>query len=229
MWANYHHNPEKVAQILKNAHNPNVSKIRKEFFDAEFSFFHNHIQNQNVLVAGSGLGHDSFILAEYNKYVTGIELVQLFVDGANEELNKTNQTNISFIQWDFFNLDYPDNFFDIAVLNMWTIWNFDDKESVIRSLKKVTKKLFFWFWEPVEEDVKLRLQMYKDEDMELVRGLYKNEVWEFEIDWTTIRERISWMESNCTSREEILAISQKMWVRVDFYPIFKSFVMAEVR
>jgi hypothetical protein len=42
------------------------------------------IQGKDILVAWSGLWHDAFVLAEYNKYVTGIELIQNFVDEANE-------------------------------------------------------------------------------------------------------------------------------------------------
>jgi len=44
MAVNYHSNTEKIAQMLRNAHNPEVCKIRKDFFDAEFSFLKSRIQ-----------------------------------------------------------------------------------------------------------------------------------------------------------------------------------------
>lgn len=221
MSVDYSNNTEQIAMMLRNAHNPKICKIRKEFFDAEFDFLKQNIQWKNTLIAWSGLGHDSFVLSEYCKYITGIELIQAFVDEAKDNLKKTKHTNISFVQWDFLNLNYPDNYFDVAILNMWTIGNFDDKEKVIQSLFRVAKILYFGFREPNEKDIQTRLKMYQEEK------IFKDI--EFEIQWTTIKEIKSGLESNCTSREEILAISQKIWVNVDFYPIFKSFTMAEVR
>lgn len=221
MSVNYHQNTDKIAKILRNAHNPEVCTIRKEFFNAEFDFLKKYIWWKTLLIAWSWLGHDSFELAEYCKYITGIELIQAFVDEANENLKKTKHTNISFIQWDFLNLDYPDKYFDVVVLNMWTIGNFDDKSKVIESLFRVANKLFFWFWTPVETDVPMRLKMYEEEkSLEEVA---------FEIDGTTIREQISWLESNCTAEENIQTIIGSIWAKVSLYSILKSFTIAEVR
>jgi protein-L-isoaspartate O-methyltransferase len=98
MALNYHLNTEQIAKKLRNIHNPQMCTIRKDFFEKEFNFFKKHIQNKHVLVAGSGLGHDSFELAEYCKYITGIELIQAFVNEANENLQKVKHTNIAFVQ-----------------------------------------------------------------------------------------------------------------------------------
>lgn len=216
MAMNYHHNSQEIAQKLRNAHNPRVCIIRKDFFDAEFSFLKKHIQDKHVLIAGSWLGHDSFALAEYCKYITGIELIQTFVNEANQNLQKTKYTNISFIQWDFLDLDYPDDSFDIAILNMWTIGNFDDKEQVISAISRIAPKFFFWFREPVERDLPIRLQMYEEE-------------WgKFQIDWTTIREVWFWLESRCTTRKEICDIAKDIWVKVKFHKVFLSYTMAEI-
>jgi hypothetical protein len=220
MAVNYHKNTQNIAKILRNAHNPEVCTIRKDFFQAEFNFLKQRINGKNILIAWSGLGHDSFELAEYVTYIIWIELIQVFVDEANENLKKTNHTNISFVQWDFLCLDYPDKYFDVTILNMWTIGNFDDKKSVIQSLLSVASKLYFWFREPNEKDVPIRLQMYQEEKE------FKNIL--FEIKGTTIKENISWLESNCTSREEIEKIAQSLWSKISFYPIFHSFTMAEL-
>lgn len=220
MAVNYHKNTEKIAKMLRNAHNPEVCTIRKDFFQAEFNFLKQHIQGKNVLVAWSGLGHDSFELAEYAKYITGIELIQVFVDEANENLKKTQHTNISFMQWDFLNLDYADKYFDVVVLNMGTIGNFDDKKSVLTSLVRVAKMVYFWFRIPEEKDVSLRLHMYEEEK-------FREEV-SFQIEGTTIKEAISWLESNCTSQEEIADISKMIWAKVRFLPVFNSFIMTEM-
>jgi SAM-dependent methyltransferase len=220
MAVNYHSNTEKIAQMLRNAHNPEICKIRKDFFDAEFSFLKSRIQWKNVLVAWSGLWHDAFVLAEYNKYVTGIELIQNFVDEANKSLQSSNQKNISFVCSDFLNYTCPDKYFDAVILNMWTIGNFDDKESVVKSLFRMWKKLYFGFWIPEVNDIPLRLQMYNEEKN--FRDV------NFEIDWTTIREKNSWLESNCTKIEEIQNIVHNIWAKVRFYPVFKSFIVVEI-
>jgi SAM-dependent methyltransferase len=125
-------------------------------------------------------------------------------------------TNIAFVQWDFLDLEYPDNHFDIAILNMGTIGNFDDKESVIKEISRMAPKFFFWFREPVEKDVPIRLQMYKEEGGE------------FRADWTTIKEITYWLESNCTTRESVKEIAKKIWVHVKFHKIFLSYTMAEI-
>ena len=206
--------------MLRNAHNPEVCTIRKDFFEAEFNFLKKHIWWKNILIAWSWLGHDSFELAQYCKHITWIEIIQVFVDEANENLKKTKHTNISFVQWDFLKLEYPDKYFDVAILNMWTIGNFDDKSQVIESLYRVANTLYFWFRIPVEKDIPLRLHMYEEEK-------FREEV-AFQIEGTTIKETISWLESSCTAEEDIHHIIKKIGAKVKFYPIFKSFIVAEV-
>jgi len=66
MSLHYEHSIETIVSRLTLAHNPEIARIRAEFFNEENEFFRQNIVNQNVLVAGSGLGHDSFQLAQYN-------------------------------------------------------------------------------------------------------------------------------------------------------------------
>jgi len=59
MALDYKLSTENIKQRLLVAHDPNQAVIRGKFFEAEYTFFREHIRNQRVLVAGSGLGHDS--------------------------------------------------------------------------------------------------------------------------------------------------------------------------
>jgi len=77
-----------IKKRLEVAHNPRIAKIRGEFFQREYSFFKRYIKNQRVLIAGAGLGHDSFELAKYNKEVIGIELLKDLVKESKKIANK---------------------------------------------------------------------------------------------------------------------------------------------
>ena len=109
---------ETIIKRLTTAHDSTKAKIRGIFFKKEYEFLKKHIKNQIVLIAGSGLGHDSFELAKKNKKIIGIELLQELVEISKERLNKLGFKNIEFKQGDFTRLQYPDNYFDSVILNM---------------------------------------------------------------------------------------------------------------
>ncbi|MBW2991345.1 class I SAM-dependent methyltransferase [Candidatus Woesearchaeota archaeon] len=127
MGVDYKNLPDYLLQRLCDAHNPKKARIRAKFFEKEFEFFSKHIRDQNVLVAGSGFGHDSFELAKYNKLVLGVELHPTLVEYSKKNAQRLGFSNINFEQGDITNLRFKKNTFDSAVLNMGTIGNFDDK------------------------------------------------------------------------------------------------------
>ncbi len=133
----------------------NKATIRVKFFEKEFAFFRKNIKDKNVFVAGSGLGHDATSLAQYNHSVVGVELSDLAVNYAN----KKKPLNVKFVCGDFLKDEY--GHFDVAVLNMGTIGNFDDKVEVITSLLKKADKVYLDFYTPncFEE----RKQMHEEE------------------------------------------------------------------
>lgn len=84
----YSKSAKTILERLKVAHNPKIAKIRAEFFEKENNFFRKHIRNQRVLVSGSGLGHDSFELAKYNKEIVGVELLRPLIGIAKKRSKK---------------------------------------------------------------------------------------------------------------------------------------------
>ena len=80
MALDYKLSTENIKERLLAAHNPKQAIIRGQFFEAEYDLFQKNIRNQKVLVAGSGLGHDSFELARYNREVIGVELLKPLVE-----------------------------------------------------------------------------------------------------------------------------------------------------
>ena len=163
MEMNYKNIIEIVRKKLENAHNPKISKIRTKFFTKEYNFFKNHIKNKNVLVAGSGLGHDSIALAKHNKKVVGIELIKQYIEIANYRSKILGLKNIYFERGDFRKLKYPNKSFDIAVLNMGTIGDFKNKKEVLNELLRVAKKVYFDFYPPTENGLNKRKKMYEEE------------------------------------------------------------------
>ena len=145
MTLHYESDAENIRQRLTIAHDSSQAIIRGDFFDAEYDFFGKFVVNQRVLVAGSGLGHDAFILSKNNKTVVGVELLSLLVKSAQETAQKMRLSHVLFEQGDFTQLTYPDNSFDVSILNMGTIGNFENKESVIKELLRVAAVLYFDF------------------------------------------------------------------------------------
>ncbi|MFH1978282.1 MAG: class I SAM-dependent methyltransferase [Candidatus Aenigmatarchaeota archaeon] len=205
-----------VIERLRNAHNLSIAKIRGRFFQMECNFFQKHITNKKVLVAGSGLGHDSFELAKYNKEVVGIEIIEKYVKISREEAEKRDLNNIVFKKGDFTELEYSDNYFDAAVLNMGTISNFDDKSKVIKELLRVSKKVYVDFYPPTENGLKKRQKMYEEEKWINVR-----------IEGTKIVSDDG-LDSISISKDEMLKIIQSIGGKVTFHEICDFALLAEI-
>lgn len=216
MAANYKYNTSLVASYLDKAHSTNASQLRQDLFRWENALLTNLVKGKNTLIVWSWLWHDSFTLAPFAAHITWIEIIPEFVDIANSRLGKTQLHNISFLQWDIMTFK-PSAQYDVVVLNMWTIWNFDDKKAVIEILLGLWNTVVFWFWDVHIDDVSARLEMYKIE-------------WgKFAVDWTTIKELESWMESTCTSKEEISYIAEVTWKKVVFNNITHSYYLAIIQ
>jgi len=196
---------------LTTANNPKISKIRAEFFVKENNFLEKYLKNKFVLVAGSGLGHDSFRIAEYAKKVIGVDILQKLVD---HSIKNNKQKNLSFELGDFKNLKYEDDYFDATVLNMGTIGNFDDKEIVIRELMRVSKKLYIDFYINSDYALKKRKKMYEEE-------LWRN----VKVNGKKIVSGDG-LESNPVYKEELDGIANNLGVKVDFYEFCDIAIMA---
>lgn len=155
-----------IEERLLDSHDPKKATIRSKMLQSENNYFRANINNQNVLVAGSGLGHDTYELARYNRHVTGIELVPEFVDYSRRHIDLPN---VNFVNGDFTDPKSIDGFFDSSVLNMGTIGNFDDPEEVIRSLLDVSSSLYFDFYFKESKALEKRERMYKEEGWKNIR------------------------------------------------------------
>jgi len=215
MSLNYDQVSDLAEKILGNSHSQNA-RIRKEFFEKEYSFFRDHLRGQKVLVAGSGLGHEAIELAKQNKEVIGVEILGRLVKKSNEIAKEMGIKNLKFIEGDFLKLDFPEGYFDNAILNMGTIGSFDNRFSVIKSLLKVSKKVFFDFYPPKEKYLPKRKRMHEEEG------------------WTNVvidgDKLISddGLESVSISNEEVEEIVKNLGAKVKFYDFHEFSTMAEV-
>lgn len=162
---------------LKAAHDPTVSKIRTSFFWAEYAFFARNIRNQKVLVAGSGLGHDSFELSRYNSSVVGIELHPELVSYATHMMTMLKLSNVAFVQGDFLNMRFDDHSFDSVVMNMGTIGTLAKPDLALHELLRVAQTAYIDFYPPLPDGIRKRIQMYAEEGWQNVRfDESKNEI-----------------------------------------------------
>lgn len=208
---------ENIRQRLEVAHNPIQAVIRGKFFEAEYGFFQKYVNNKNVLVAGSGLGHDAFEIAPYNKRVVGVELLSPLVKISQEECEKRNIENVHFEIGDFTNLTYQNDSFDVAILNMGTISNFEDKEMVVKELLRVAPTVYFDFYPPSSNTLATRKQLYTEE-------LWKN----VRVDGTTIISDDG-LESVSLPQKDVDNIVSNLEAKVKYYPITEYSLMAEVK
>lgn len=158
-----------AVQRLQAAHDPSVSRVRTEFFAAEYAFFKKHISKKNVLVAGSGLGHDTFELARYNPSVVGVELHPVLIKQAKRVRDLHVHSNVKFIQGDFHRTTFASNLFGAAVLNMGTIGTLEVPEAALRELLRVARKVYADFYPPTPEAIAKRITMYTEEGWQNVR------------------------------------------------------------
>ncbi len=207
---------DEIMQRLETAHSQKAV-IRGEFLNAEYLFFREHIKNQHVLVAGSGLGHDSFELAGYNKSVVGIELIPSLVEYSNKRKQELGLDNLVFQNGDFTNLNmFNDRHFDSAVLNMGTIGNFDYKTQILSEMTRVADTSYFDFYTQTLNGLKKRREMYIEEGWINVR-IHGNRIMSDDG-----------MDSTSLSGKEITSILAPLGVRVRYHQFHEFAVMAEV-
>lgn len=199
---------------LTTANNKRQSKIRHEFFVKENEFFKKHFNNKFILVAGSGLGHDSFRIAKYNKKIIGIDILPLLVKRSNEKAKKRKTKNIKFKVGDFTKLKYSNSHFDVAVLNMGTIGNFDDKEKVIKKLIRVAKEVYVDFYIGSIKALRKRKKMYEEELWKNVRIVGKDIVSK------------NGLETQHISKKELKLIANKLKIKVSFHKFSDIGIMA---
>lgn len=216
MSLNYNLDPMNIVKRLEIAHNPKQSIIRGKFFEKEHAFFNKYIKGKKVLVAGSGLGHDSFILARNNEEVIGIEILEPLVKIANFNLKKNKIDNLCFMVGDISNLDYSDEEFDVAILNMGTIGNFENKGKILRELLRVARKVYFDFYPPSRNNLEIRRKMYSEELWKNVR-ISKNRI---------ISD--DGLESTSLSKEEVNKIIRDIGAKVKYHLLNEFSLMAEI-
>lgn len=205
-----------IIERLTTAHDSAKAKIRGIFFEKEYEFFRKHIKNQIVLVAGSGLGHDSFEIAKQNKKVVGVELLRELVGIAKEKLEKLGFKNIEFKQGDFTDLQYPDSYFDSAILNMGTISDFESRAKVVKELLRVARVIYLDFYPPTRKGLKIRKKMYKEEEWQNVK-----------IEGNAVVSDDG-LYSASISKKEVLEMVDSIGAKVKFYPLCDFAVMAEI-
>lgn len=204
---------------LKAAHDSGVSKIRTAFFAAEYAFFKQHIRDSRVLVAGSGLGHDTFELAQYNASITGVELHPELVQEAMR-LNQFHRLyHVAFVQGDFFKLNYPDVSFDAAVLNMGTIGTLDGPEKALKELLRVARVVCADFYPATPEAIAKRIKMYTEEGWKNVRfDEAKSEI-----------VSDDGMSSKSVSIADVRGWAKHCGAKVELYEFCDFAIMAELR
>ena len=207
---------ENIKQRLEIAHNPNQAVIRGQFLDAEYAFFQREIRGQKVLVAGSGLGDDSFVLAKYNRKVVGVELIEPFVGYSRKRAEELGLDNIVFEHGDITNLRFSNGEFDSAVLNMGTIGNFNNKQMVLSELLRVANTVYFDFYLPTPSGLEKRKKMYSEEKWTNVR-----------IEGTRVISDDG-LDSISLSQEEINTIVKSLGAKVKYHQFHEFSMMAEV-
>jgi ubiquinone/menaquinone biosynthesis C-methylase UbiE len=211
----YKENEDKVFKYLILANDPLLSKRRKLFFKSESNFFKKNITGQKVLVAGSGLGHDSAKLSKYNKKVIGVEILKKL---HNYSKKKFRFKNLKFINKDIKDLDYKDKYFDSAVLNMGTIGNFNDRYilEIIKVLIRLSKTLYINFYKKDKVSLKERYKMYLEEGW-LIPKIKNN------IFYTS-----DGYFSRSFSKDDFNKYIIKLNLRVKYYNLNKFTIMAKI-
>ncbi|MDD4412528.1 MAG: methyltransferase domain-containing protein [Patescibacteria group bacterium] len=217
MSLSYHDKEGVIFSRLEVAHNPAIAKIRGEFFEIENKFLRNYIQNEKVLVAGSGLGHDALELAKNNLEVVGVELLEALVIYSNKKAIEADFKNLKFICGDINKLPFKDNFFDSCVLNMGTIGNFDNKKEIINELLRVSNKLYFDFYPPTKKGLERRKEMYTQEG------------WENVLIMDNALVSDDGLYSKSINKSDIQKIANDLKADISFYTLNDFAVMAVLR
>lgn len=207
---------ENIKDRLAVAHDSGQAIIRGKFFESEYGFFKKEINGKKVLVAGSGLGDDSFELVKYNEQVVGVELLEQLVEYSKQKSKELGLNNVIFQCGDIKELPFRDEEFDAVVLNMGTIGNFDNKEVVLKELLRVASKVYFDFYPPTKEGLETRRKMYTEE-------LWKN----VRIQGNKIISDDG-LESGSISKNEIDTIVKSLGAKVRYHDFHEFSIMAEV-
>jgi hypothetical protein len=215
MTLDYKLSADNIKERLLAAHNPSKAVIRDQFFKAEYDFFRSNIIKQNVLVAGSGLGHDSFELAGYNLLVVGVESLEPLIEYSRKRAEELRVYNVIFHHKDITKLPYVNHDFNSAVLNMGTIGNVNDKNAVLDALLKSASKVYFDFYPPTAAGIEKRRRMYSEEQWKNVR-----------VKGTSIVSDDG-LDSASLSQEEIDILVSSLGAKVKYYPFHDFSVMAE--
>lgn len=205
---------ELIRKYLLRAHNSRIAKIRGAFFREEYALLRSKIKNQNVLVAGCGLGHDAFVLAKHNS-VIGIDIIKPFVNEAQQRAKKKG-LKINFLSLNFEQLPFCDNYFDSVILNMGTIGNFDNPAIVIQELLRVGKRFYFDFYVGDKEKLEKRKKMYEEESWSALHI----------VDNKIVND--DGFESKSFSKNYFQKIARKLDVKITFHPILDFAFMAEM-
>ena len=215
MTLDYKLSADNIKERLLAAHDPDMAVIRGQFFKAEYNFFRSNIKNQKVLVAGSGLGHDSFELAGYNLLVVGVESLESFIEYSRKRAEELRLKNVIFHHKDIMGIPYMSHDFDSAVLNMGTIGNVDDKAAVLDALLKSASKVYFDFYPPTSAGIEKRRRMYSEEQWKNVR-----------VNGTSIVSDDG-LDSASLSQDEIDTLVSSLGAKVKYYHFHDFSVMAE--
>jgi len=210
-------NAKRIINALEIANNPKKSEIRAEFLNSEKNFFRKHIKNKKVLVAGSGLGYDSFYIAEFNKEVIGVEISRPILKISKTRLKKNGLKNVKFKQGDFRKLKYKNKSFDCAVLNMGTIGNFSNKTGIIKELLRVANVVYLDFYKTSRKMMEKRKEMYETEGWTNVRIKGKSVVSD------------DGMDSESISKKEFSVIMKLAGGKAKYYHLCDFAIMAEIR
>ncbi len=208
---------EEVARLLDNAHNRELAPTRCAFFDDEFAFFETNIRNRNVLVVGCGLGHDSFELAKYNAHVTGIDIFPSYVAESTKRLKQfPHLQNVDFQVADILANNFSKNQFDIAILNMGTICNFDNKADFLLEMTRVAHLAYVDFYIPGPSGREKRGKFYTEE------GFIKVLLREDEF------YNADGFSSKAISKEDFAKIVNESGLHASYIPINSYTLMAPV-
>jgi SAM-dependent methyltransferase len=150
-----------VRDRLLAAHDPAV-RLRSHFFQAEQAILDARVRGADVLVAGAGLGHDSFALAAGNRRVVGIELLPSLTQRAEAARRRLGLANVHFVCGDF-NQPPVHGAFDVAVLNMCTLCTLAEPAVAVSALLRVARRVYADAYLATDDCAQLRLQMHAAE------------------------------------------------------------------
>ncbi len=153
---------ETVRSRLLAAHDPAVAHLRARFFEAEQRILAERIRDSVVLVAGAGLGHDSFSLAPFNRRVVGLEILPSLAARAEEARGRQGLENVEFVCGDFYQPPLRP-VFDAAVLNMCTICTVAEPAEAVAALLGISRQVYADTYLSTEDCVALRVQMHAGE------------------------------------------------------------------